>query len=206
MDPQSLQAWRVVRVYDPAIDHDGMGIEAVAEYARSRSVELLRFLPGERPTIFHVRRLARSQIRWVREASSDDERRERAFRAGVTQVTDVRRADGGRFDWLPPASGSKAPRPAPEDALEVFGEIDVQEIGGVIWLDSFLARDLPRRYPLPATSLDAIEAIIYHRAVQTSASAQSSSATPSEERRERPTTAQQSSPSGDAPTGATATG
>lgn len=187
MSEQSSAPFEVVRVYDPAID-DRVG-RMRAEYAALRDMSKLRFRDDVKPMIFRCRRLNSTQRRKCQEASTDAERNERAYAYGVLEIRNfpndpARPESGGGYTYTPHRADPDLRMS--DDSLDKVGGIDVQEVGGVIWHQSFLAVGVPVRVPLPDTSRDACLQVLAHLAEQTRASrtppaAPSDSTEPSEQ-------------------------
>lgn len=167
---QSSAPFDVVRCYDAAID-DQVG-RMRAEYAIHRDMTKLRFRDDVKPIIFKCRRLSKTQRRKCLELSADELRYERAFAYGVLEIknlpTNQERPEQGGYTYTPHRAADDLQMS--DDSLEKVGDIDVQEIGAVIWHTSFLAVGLPARVRLPDTSRDACLQALALRAEQIRAS------------------------------------
>lgn len=170
MMEQSSRPFDVVRCYDPAID-DALG-RMRAEYAIHRDISKLRFREGEKPIVFKCRRLTRQQRRRCQEASSDAARNELAFAFGVLEIRDLpinaERPELGVQVYTPHRASPELQMS--DDSLDRVGDVDIQEIGAVIWHTSFLAVGLPLRVPLLPTSQDACLQVLARLAERTRAS------------------------------------
>lgn len=170
-------AFRVVRVYDPAIDFDSISQATWDEYITTRDVDLIdgKWYPDQQPVMFWCRPLTLSERRDVL-ARPESERNERAFAYGVTRVDNLYVVGGGRRQWMRPESGAK-PRPLSDQALEAFAADDVIHVGQVVISRSFSSPDRPLFVPLLDTCRDALTAVglarFRRRAAQTSSTSPS---------------------------------
>ncbi len=194
----STAPFKVVRLYDPAIDIEGCNIN---DYVTSRDVSTLRYLEGARPAVYHCRPLTRAEIREVRNKASDADRYEAAFVRGLIKVEQLYREDGSRSDWARDEDKSGKARPIHDSVIEaLFAESDVQEIGAVILARSFLANGSQAFYPLLRISQDALTGSLLHRAERKARSSSSDAGKPQHAEQEAASNLSDS----DAPTGATA--
>lgn len=144
---------KVVRLFDTAVRWtDGpsaSGTDARA-YAASRDFELVKAVEGQRPMVFHTRRLRRSQIRDIECMSADPFKRESAFAVGVDMVD---MPDG------------QVMRPARErwtdDELDRFDFVDIEDIGSVVLARSRLPFGSPASFAAPPSSAVALAALLY---------------------------------------------
>jgi hypothetical protein len=190
----------VVCRYDEAIDYESTPKADQDRYIETRDHACLRYIEGERPALFVVRRLLTSEMREVNAQHIESERNLMAFRKGLMSATDVRFFDGTRGPWLRPS-----PKPIRDAELDRFSPADVNEVGSYVVAWSNLGKGRPAAWPLPATSALALEAHASLRVAQKKASAASSphsSATP----RAVLAGTSGSSPDGVTPGAATATG
>ena len=170
-------SFQVIRVYDPAIDFDAIPQDDWDRFISNRDVKLLgeHWLDGQRPVVFHCRPLTQSERRDVR-GKADADKAERAFACSVQRVDNLPTRGGQRLAWIRPADGGK-PRPLADDALAMFAEEDVQNVGMVIIASSFSAPDRQLYVPLRDTCRDALTAVAVEyrrrRVAQTSASSSS---------------------------------
>lgn len=196
----------VVRIVDPAIDANA---EIDWEtYYRERDPKLLRYYPGREPVVFHCRPLTISERREVKvrrdaEGLSTPMSREMAFRLGLVRVLRLVREDGSARDWERPEDGGKKARAISEEALELFGDTTIEDVGGVIEARSFLDRDQPLVCPLLGISQLGQTHLRVHRAVLMRASSSSPPSRPEAEG--QPPVTPPSSPAGGGSGGATAT-
>jgi len=166
-------AFRVASVLDPALDLLAMG-ENLRDYIQKRDESLIKTKPGQSPTWFHLRRIPTSVfMRYVSEATSDADRRRRAFQASVKEVTNLTTPEGETaFKWTPSGTidSKGGPMPFVSDAdLEAFFPSQVDEIGAIAEARSFLAQTSAPSYALPAMCLTALGQLL-SRAVEQSAS------------------------------------
>ena len=127
---------------DPALTK--MSAQEVIAYSKSRDAGDLGELDGK-PTGYHFRRLTRSQRFYVDAATTEEERAERIFMAGIVSI------DGGelREAWAPDgvgASGYLAMSVTEFESLldEVYAPADVRDVAQVIYTRSIL---LPKAVP-----------------------------------------------------------
>lgn len=154
----------VVRLYDQAIDWRAM--KAAPEpcdevrYAVDRDVSRLLYRPGTRPIVFRAKRLTRAaMLGLVARATTDDERRVRAFQAGVVEIEF---ADGNV--WRPEGAaraGYLAMDDGDLDALEERGIAwaDLIEVGAIILTRSELPFGCAASYQAPRSSVAAWAAL-----------------------------------------------
>jgi hypothetical protein len=156
---QSTAPFECVRYYDPAIDYPADGGTVAVEYAQYRDIKTLRYVDEAiaRPMIFQCRRLTPSQRRHVKSAPYDSERFRRAFQYGVLSVQNYEISDGNFVLWEPRRKTDDAL--ISEKQMEDFGDLDVDEIGSVIYAQSFLAQGVPLRCPLLDSSQAAYLAV-----------------------------------------------
>ncbi len=155
---------RVVSVADMAVDI--ARTPDVAKYMRERVEADVAFLPDKRPTWFHVKRIDTNVfMTYVQVASSEPERRRRAFQVGVELVENP----------PPPLTGTQF---APETVHGSFGRHTlysdediaqlpvayVEEIGELCYQRAFLVPGSGATFvPLPS-SLRVLKARIFQAA------------------------------------------
>lgn len=169
------ESFTVVCRYDEAIDAEAMTSDDRDRFRETGDVAALKFLDGERPTIWHCRRLRTSEMRDVHSASGDAGKYEAAFCRGLMRV-ESKRVDGGREQWTRPVEG----KPLNDRALDTFDPADVLEVGAAIYGRSVLGKGRPAAWPQPATSRLAVAALVYRR-VEARTSAERLSAQSSEQ-------------------------
>jgi hypothetical protein len=146
---------KVCSILDPAVDLLAMG-ETVRDYIQKRDPALVKTRAGQNPAWFHLRRVPTSlYMRFVAEASSDADRRRRAFQASLVYAENVTLADGRTFSqWEPrgTTAGPNGPIPFVTDQdLDAFTPATVEEIGAIAEARSFLAEGSAITYTLPPT-------------------------------------------------------
>lgn len=161
------RSFRVVRTYDPAIDHAVLAEQpqdVQDRFYRERDASVLdevegAVFAGESPVVFHCRPLTRSEVRDVR-ARPDADARERAFALCVQRVDNYLADGGSRRTWVRPGTESAKPRPLSDSELDAFGHDAVQHVGEVVLRFSFCDPDRRPYVPLRGTCLDATTAAI----------------------------------------------
>lgn len=191
---------RAVCHFDQALD---LSPDERVKYAHERpDASTLKVIPGQTPTVFHVRPISRSMMKFCDRAGDDTDKAWRAFISGVERVTNVVRADGTFAASVEPTGvvpGSDV-RIWKDDELEMFDYCAIIEIGAVAFAHSFFPRSIERRYPLLPSSPLVLAALDRRHAEKSQGDAHKSNAKPSEAATIAPV------PSGDAPTDATAMG
>jgi hypothetical protein len=162
------ESFTVVCRYDEAIDAEAMSEDARASYRETFDIAHLRYLDGEKPTLWHCRRLRTSEMVACDREPDEVSRFVAAFARGLVRV-DALRTDGGRTQWT-----RSTEKPLNEKALDAFDFADVKEIGAAIWGRSQLGKGRPAAWPLPATSQLAVGALVSRRAAQMRRSAAAS--------------------------------
>jgi hypothetical protein len=205
---RSNEPFAVVLIDDEAIEPDTLG-----KYLDGRDYASLRFKDGITPTVYWCRPLKTSEEDEVIEKGSEAAQYKAAFVRGLMRVTGLHYNDGSRRDWFRPDGLKVLPNEALDD---YFDRVAVQEIGMVIRNHSFLGRTRGGYFPLPATSLLAMQAHklrLVALTIASSVAAASSSPpeahTPQPSQPTEPPAAAEptkSSPGGDASGAATATG
>lgn len=185
---------RVASVADTALDIQAMtetgesGRHIIMEYAESRDETLVRALPGEKITWFHVRRLRSSEFIQVKQASSDAEQYQRAFAIGVTKIENFAET-GSRTvlpEYTPDGQGQRGQGRISfftDEQMDRISPAFIEEIGSVVWQRSFLAH-MPEVSYQPPPSFRRVLATRLHRVAADAAKAarpQSSEPPPAEE-------------------------
>lgn len=152
------ESFTVVARYDEAIDALAMTSDDRDGYRETFDIALLKYVEGERPTLWHCRRLRVSEMRDVLAQPHDSGKFEASFCRGLVRV-DGLRTEGGRQAWTKPTD-----KPLTDKLLDIFDPADVQEVGAAIFGRSHLGKGRPAAWPLPATSRLALEALVLHRA------------------------------------------
>lgn len=143
----------VVSTLDPAIETERMSAAQMGEYVRTRNIRLIEpFVKhGERVTKYHVREVPNELWGgYVRSAASTEEQWARCFQAGVERVENLWQGDG---TFLPSFEGARELRPIPDEHMRRFRPYEIEEIGKVVWLHSFLARRIECTFALPHSCL-----------------------------------------------------
>lgn len=153
------ERFKVVSTLDPALD---MTSSEVFIYGRDRDFTQLRFLPGEKPTVFHVREVPHGLWEpYVASAESISERYKRAFAAGVERVDNLMQPDGVALQsWSP---SFRHPRlkgvvMMTDEECNLFSPAEREEIGYVVYQHSFLQRRIAVAYQLPPLFLELLVA------------------------------------------------
>lgn len=164
----SAVTFDVVRPYDPAIVYTNSPRE-LGEFSTTRDLSALTLDAGVRPVVFRCRSLTREQRTHVRDQKDDHRQLRLAFRYGILEISDILREDGTFACYVPDRRHvNDAITPEMEDAIERygFGDIDIADVGSVIVARSFLARGVPLRSELPASSAHACTLMFRLRAEQ----------------------------------------
>lgn len=158
----------VVRHYDPEVlRHVTMPV--ATEYQIHRDLEKLGLPDEARPITFKCRSLTRRERREVRRLSIPEDRYESAFRFGVIEVTNLPGEDGTLRN---PTIVRRDGEPLSDENLDALGlgDIDLYDIGSVIWAHSFLGKGMPLTCERLPTSREACIAWVAHRAAQSEVS------------------------------------
>ena len=133
--------------FDPTIDMEKSNL---AEYiVNGCNPEVLGFLDGKKPMLFHCKRLTRDEIKSVRNAGSPQDSNEAAFKRGLIKVDGLVKPDGNRYDWFKQENVALIT----DKILEAyFSESMIQEVGAIIWQNSVLMVGSTVPYVLPPTS------------------------------------------------------
>lgn len=127
---------KVVSVMDPSIDYVSMGEDAIKEYIETRNSELVKTMPGMKPTIFYVRSIPASVYQtYVAEAPNERAIAYRAFQMGVTRVEHITTMDGETREAIEPTGERQVPRGHMkfwlDHELEAIPNPFIEEIGHV---------------------------------------------------------------------------
>ena len=163
---------RVVSYLDPSLK---MSRQARMAYAESRKESELVIHQGERPTVYVLRAMTSSQMRFVDAAQDQPERDARSFGFSCIEVLDVRRKDGAK-DRVPKLQGTEVVRAADGtekrlwtyDDLEALDYLAVKEIARVAYAASGFPVGVERRFPLPP--LSALESLVMEELLRADAS------------------------------------
>lgn len=146
------ERFKLVSTLDPALD---LTVAEMLAYNRERDFATLRFVPGEKPTIFHVREVPHGMWeQYVAAGDSAHERFKRAFAAGVERVENMVQPDGVSLpSWAP---SFRHPRlkdvtMMSDEECNLFSPAEREEIGSVVYQHSFLPRRIAASYQLPAS-------------------------------------------------------
>ncbi len=141
MDSRKL--FPVICIADEAIDPDNSDVD---KYSRERDPSLLKFLPGERPAIFHTIRLPTSVVlRSVERMNTEAEKFTMAFMFGVVKVENF--VEEGRrepYTWAPeetiatPSAGKLSA--ITEEEMNLFTPAEILDVGSVIYQRAFLKK------------------------------------------------------------------
>lgn len=162
------ESFTVVCRYDEAIDAEAMTSDERDHYRETGDMSALKFLDGERPALWHCRRLRTSEMREVYAAPNDSARYEAAFARGLVKVENMRVGDSRQ------TLGRPSDKPLNDKALDMYDPADVLEVGAAIYGRSILGKGRPAAWPLPATSRLAVAALVYRRVARAQTSAASS--------------------------------
>lgn len=132
--------FKTVSSHDEAINKDESDLEA---FLTTREMEHLKFHPGKKPTIYHLRLLPHRLYASLDTISNPSLLRLEAFQLCVCKVENLKGMDGADAPiWspttpLPGFSGFKYI--SPDDMEELFGDYGaIQEIGGIAVTRHFL--------------------------------------------------------------------
>lgn len=158
----------VVRHYDPEVlRHKSIG--EATDYQINRDLEKLALPSEARPITFKCRSMTRRERRDARRLTVPEDRYEMAFRFGVLEVSNLPGEDGTLRN---PTIVRKDGEPLSDENLDALGlgDIDVYDIGSVIWAHSFLGKGMPLTCERLPTSREACIAWVAHHAAQREAS------------------------------------
>lgn len=175
------ERFKVVSVLDPALD---LTVAEAVKYHHERNFDTLRFLPGEKPTVFHVREVPHGLWEsFVGACNTERERFYRAFAAGVERVENLVQTDGVALPtWAP---SQRLPRLKDvvimsDEECHLFSPAEREEIGSVVYQHSFLHRKIAVDYRLPASLEELLPRRQFRHAEQSQqAAADQSNAKPS---------------------------
>ena len=157
------ERFRVISVLDPALDTEHqLTVEQSLEYARTRDFTLVdgKWVPGEEPTIFHVREIPNKKMEtYVMAVGGDDKSSEalrfmRAFECGVYAVDNLVGDDGVKLPRWEPANRRNGQATMTGDECYRFSANERLEIGSVVYAHSFLHRKIAAYYQLPSSVLE----------------------------------------------------
>jgi hypothetical protein len=147
-----------------------MGRDA-QRYMRTRDASLVKIHPGQKPTVFTIKRIdADAFAAFISDAATDALRYREAFRLAVTGIDDlVSMQDGqARQRFAPSGSrtlwGNRIPCMSDDDLLHV-APVFVEEIGAVAFMRSFLPPNSAGSYQPPPLLLAAYTARLAHHGV-----------------------------------------
>lgn len=132
---------KTVSVMDPAIDVKRMGLTLLNKFLVTRDIKLIEpfYIPGERPTIYHLREVP--EYLWesfVQDGANDSDKHKRAFMCCLVTVENLHQPDG------PSLEDVDLPRPGREvmsqETLVRFRAQYREEIGAVAYQHSFFDR------------------------------------------------------------------
>jgi hypothetical protein len=155
----TAQSYKVVCIYDPAIDHKKISADVMRDYATNREYKTIEpyIRLGQKPVIYHLKRISRSIfLREIMPISNENERAIMAFKHALQLVENMENDQGVRLDYKPEGvlQTVDGERTVVSDAeLERFAPCDVIEIGNVAWYHSFLRPGIRGSYRVPPTSL-----------------------------------------------------
>jgi hypothetical protein len=155
------QQFKVICVLDEALDTSALTVDEVVEYIRDRDFKIVdgKWVPGEKPTIFHVSEVPHGlwESYIMAGTSNDYERWYKAFIAGVRKVESLVGEDGVAVtSWEPAVKRGKHTMMTDEEAAR-FPPSQREEIGRVIYQHSFLPRKMRLCLPLPSFVVEHLE-------------------------------------------------
>jgi hypothetical protein len=150
------ERFKVCSVMDDALD---MSAPEMVKYFESRDFSMLRFHPGAKPMVFHVREVPHGLWEsFVAAGANERERYKLAFRAGITKVENLIQGDGVAVpSWEPTQRLPNQPDVvilSEDEANKLFSPSEREEIGSVIYRHSFLPRRIKCSYQLPHSCLE----------------------------------------------------
>lgn len=148
------ESFRAVSVIDPALDTASLTYDEIKAYWSTRDFSIVdgKWVPGEKPTIFHVSEVPHGLWEgYVMAAATEQERNLRCFIAGVRRVENLVGEDGVALTaWEPVNKRGKHLMMTDEENAR-FSRQECEEIGSVIFQHSFLHRRMPLSLQLPST-------------------------------------------------------
>lgn len=152
--------YKTFRSYDPAFV-DLVDPPVIGEYALHRDPAVLALPDDCQPTVFHYRLLTRAQRKRIGGMQTQEDRYELAFRFGVMLIDFPPGADprGRTLDFTMARQRPDAPL---EDAAidnARLSDVDLWEIGAVVYHHSTMALGTPLRVPQLGSSLHAWAAV-----------------------------------------------
>jgi len=196
---------KIVSLVDPALDIEAMGSD-LNRYIESRDVKLVKEAPGARLQWITLRDIKTSTwSSFVSVGASDSEQRRRAFMVAVESVDNLVDREGklraglttGTQRYMTPGGEMRVWSDAEID--ELFAPAIVEDVGEVARVRAIVPFGSELRLVPPPSSLAALLARVRRRAVALGSELDRSAAL-------KETQGAKSSPSGDAPTAAPATG
>ncbi len=151
------ESFTVVCRYDEAIDAEAMTSEERDQFRETGDVAALKFLSGEKPALWHCRRLRTSEMRDVHAQPNDAGKYEAAFARGLVRVENLRVGSERQ------SMGRPSDKPLNDRALDGYDPGDVLEVGAAIYGRSVLGKGRPAAWPQPATSRLAVAALVVRR-------------------------------------------
>jgi hypothetical protein len=150
------QILKTVRMYDPAISAESDG-DPITEFAKTRDLSLLKFMPGMTPVYYHLRLVDNALFTdFVCAVESETERYRRSFRCAVEKVENLKAESGEEFmTWCSTGTQRTESGSQPVLTLEdmkLFAPADQQEIGAVAYWRNFLPRDIGPYFQVPRSS------------------------------------------------------
>ena len=150
---------KVVCSTDPAID---IAASSLRDYIRTRDLQHIKFLPGEEPTYYYLRRIPHGLfLRYVEKGDTELDRHDRAFMAGVDHVDNLRTYDGAvHSTWSPGgimSSGRDRVLVMTDDELSLFPFEDIHDVGAAAYGYAFLRPGCVGSYPVPPSWAYALE-------------------------------------------------
>lgn len=149
------EKFKLVSTLDPALD---MTMNEVVKYMTTRDFSSLRFLPGEKATVFYCREVPHGLWEsFVAATDSVPERYKRAFQAGIERVENLYQNDGTTIpSWAPTQRLERLGDVVimSDKEAELFSASEREEIGSVIYRNSFLPRRIKCSYQLPPSLVE----------------------------------------------------
>ena len=170
------ERFKAVSVLDPALD---MTVQETVQYYGSRDFSLVRVLPGEKAMVFHCREVPHALWEsYVAAADNVRERNKRAFQAGVEKVENLAQNDGTTIpSWAPTLRLERFKDVVimSDEEAALFSPAEREEIGSVIYTNSFLPRRIKCSFQLPPSCLELLGTRTFRPAVASQLPAQTQS-------------------------------
>jgi hypothetical protein len=152
-----MSGFKIVCRFDDALDAEAMGEDGIRKYRETADFSEVKIREGKTPAVFHCRRLKSSEMQAAMSHTSEADRNAACFARGLMRAENLYR-EHGRADWV----RSDSDRPIGSKAMdECFDYADVQEVGSAIYGQSLVGKGRPAVWPLPATSRDAVMALVH---------------------------------------------